>query len=266
MELNIEQIDIDKYLNWFYQQKGTSFDEEKIKIEEVSKRIIDRIKSNIEYSEEEKKELIRNEIESRQVIIDSYKNTTFWKAPTENERKAIDWEINHTYKYMMDLLTLKLESSAIDEKIIISNEINYHLKEIQKTLNDVHHAVINGYLTSNFIGLGCYVGGIKFAKDAQKMIEDLEEIEHAEKPLRWMGKTANLGYIMGLLADNGYIDAPKKRDGEINYNEFARRLGKIFEFDGNNISTLSKALNIDSNNMEYKNKDLFRIPHIKEIS
>lgn len=87
-----------------------------------------------------------------------------------------------------------------------------------------------------------------------------------DKPLKWVGKTAHLGYYMNALADAGYIDAPKKKNGDTNYNEFARQICKAFEFDGNNTASLAKNLSPDGNNMEIVNKDKISIPHRKEIS
>lgn len=92
----------------------------------------------------------------------------------------------------------------------------------------------------------------------------LETIQ--DKPIKWVGKTAHLGYYMNALADAGYIDAPKKKNGDTNYNEFAQQICKAFEFDGNNTASLAKNLSPDGNNMEIANKDKISIPHIKEIS
>ena len=71
---------------------------------------------------------------------------------------------------------------------------------------------------------------------------------------------------MGLLAENGFIDAPLKHNGEINLNEFARVINEAFYYDGNKTAVLAKALNTETNCMGNNNKDLFKIPHIKEIS
>jgi hypothetical protein len=84
------------------------------------------------------------------------------------------------------------------------------------------------------------------------------------KPLQWTGKAAHLGYIAYLLADLGYIEPPKRRNGEINYNEFARKLLECFDIE-TTIGTLANAVNPEKNNMEFKNKDKFTIPHIKDI-
>ncbi len=88
----------------------------------------------------------------------------------------------------------------------------------------------------------------------------------SNSPLKWIGKPAQLGHFMYLFSDLGYIDAPKKRNGEINYSEFARLVAKAFQFEGNNEGYLAKSLNPESNNMENDNKEAIKIPHIKELS
>ncbi len=88
----------------------------------------------------------------------------------------------------------------------------------------------------------------------------------SNSPLKWIGKPSQLGYVMHLLEDSGYIEAPKKRNGEINYSEYARTITRAFQFEGNNDSYLAKSLNPESNNMENENKAMFTIPHIKDIS
>lgn len=85
------------------------------------------------------------------------------------------------------------------------------------------------------------------------------------KPLQWIGKAAQLGFMAYQLADLGYIEPPRKPGGEINYNEFARKLLECFDIE-TTPGTLANAVNPEKNNMEFKNKDKFQIPHIKEIS
>ena len=86
-----------------------------------------------------------------------------------------------------------------------------------------------------------------------------------DKPIKWVGKTAHLGYYLNALADAGYIDAPRKKNGEINYNAFARAVAAAFNFESNSIEYLAKSLSPDGNNMEFANKDKIFIPHIKEL-
>jgi hypothetical protein len=71
------------------------------------------------------------------------------------------------------------------------------------------------------------------------------------KPLRlkWLAGPSVLGYLIGQLVENGYIEAPLKRDGEIN-----------------DINTLRKSVNpANSDGLKYKNQQKFRIPHTKEL-
>ncbi|WP_125910718.1 hypothetical protein [Bacteroides timonensis] len=264
-KIHISQIDIDKYLDWFFKQKGTSFIEEKEKQEKCMCSIVESITNSSLYTEEQKINLIEKEKKHTELIINDFKSLKYWKAPTEHEKNYILNEIEHEYSWRMQNLLEKLERSALDNKLIIEDEISYHLHEVIESWGEVHRAVTIGYLTSDFIGLACYAGVIKFAKEAQRMIES-EDCVLIEKPLIWAGKVSNLGYIMGLLAENGYIDAPRKRDGEINYNEYARQISNVFNFEGNNVGTLAKALNVDNNNMNNDSKDLFNIPHVKDIS
>lgn len=98
---------------------------------------------------------------------------------------------------------------------------------------------------------------------------ELENENYSEYKINWEGKPSHLGYIFGVLADLEYIDAPKKKDGEINYTKFAKEvLGSL------NVktkeSTLSKYLNISTEkSLETSRKfetSGFFIPHKKEVS
>lgn len=90
-----------------------------------------------------------------------------------------------------------------------------------------------------------------------------------DNKIKWSGKKAHLGFIIGTLADNGYIDAPKKPDGEINYSEFARLLLKHFECN-TTPESLAKYLNTISEKSQevernFSNND-FKLPHSKRVS
>lgn len=85
------------------------------------------------------------------------------------------------------------------------------------------------------------------------------------KKLKWTGKPAQLGHIVYMLADLGYIEPPKKPNGDPNFNEFARILLDCFEI-STTFGNMAKEVNPEKNTLELKNKDKFAIPHIKEIS
>src|SRR5690606_20093953 len=42
--------------------------------------------------------------------------------------------------------------------------------------------------------------------------------------LKWNGKPTHLAYIISQLVNEGYIDAPLKSDGEINYTELSKQI------------------------------------------
>lgn len=88
---------------------------------------------------------------------------------------------------------------------------------------------------------------------------------HNEVVVKWTGKVTQLGFIVRELVEKGYIDSPKKKNGEVNETELARLINQVFRYDGE-LSTLTKSLSMDGNNMENSNKNKFIIPHIKEIS
>lgn len=87
-----------------------------------------------------------------------------------------------------------------------------------------------------------------------------------KKPLRWNGKPAHLGYFMNAFAERGYLEAPRHKNGEINYKEFSRQLTKIFAYEGGRADYLAKCLNPNDNSLSETNKEKIQIPHIKDIS
>ena len=87
-----------------------------------------------------------------------------------------------------------------------------------------------------------------------------------EQPLRWSGKSAQLGYFMNAFAERGYLEAPRHKNGEINYKEFSRQLTKIFVYEGGREDYLAKCLNPNANPLSETNKGKIQIPHIKDIS
>src|SRR5690606_25061918 len=48
--------------------------------------------------------------------------------------------------------------------------------------------------------------------------------------LKWNGKPTHLAYIISQLVNEGYIDAPLKSDGEINYTELSKQIINSFNF------------------------------------
>ncbi len=121
-----------------------------------------------------------------------------------------------------------------------------------------------------------YVAGL----EAQKMISFLEskkstainntsiQTETSEK-IKWIGKPSQLGFIIGKLAELGYIDAPTKPNGDINFTQFAKLVNNTFNVETTE-ATLSKYLNLESEKgsetVRKFEENGFDIPHIKAIS
>nr|WP_315178564.1 hypothetical protein [uncultured Flavobacterium sp.] len=92
---------------------------------------------------------------------------------------------------------------------------------------------------------------------------------HIIKNIKWIGKPSQLGFIIGKLADLGYIEAPKKINGETNFTQFAKQVNNTFEIETKE-STLSKYLNLETEKAQETfrkfNENGFDIPHIKTVS
>lgn len=103
----------------------------------------------------------------------------------------------------------------------------------------------------------------------QKTINDLNDSNQLATKIKWLGKKTHIGYIFSMLAQEGYIDAPKSRNGEINYTAFARLIKDLFDVDTTE-DTLRKYLNPDDDKFdENKNtfkKEKFFLPNVKLVN
>lgn len=102
-----------------------------------------------------------------------------------------------------------------------------------------------------------------------EFIDDQYNYTDGSNKLNWIGKPSQIGFIIGKLAEYGYIEPPKKKDGEINYTKFAELVLENF-----NVSTtgasLSKYLNSESEKGQEParqfEKNNFYLPQSKEVS
>ncbi|MCF6182124.1 hypothetical protein [Lutibacter sp.] len=112
--------------------------------------------------------------------------------------------------------------------------------------------------------------------EAKKIIEyaenektKLDQSHTVFKKIKWVGKPSQLGFIIGVLADLDYIEAPKRKSNDINYTQFAKQIKDVFEIKTTE-STLSKYLNLDSEKAQETKrkfeKENFHIPNRKIIS
>ncbi|MBC7749022.1 MAG: hypothetical protein H7Z76_10690 [Methylotenera sp.] len=192
--------------------------------------------------------------------------------------------------YVIDTIQ-KTEFSDCDQEVIAEwlKKYNSSIDEFPDFANDELNQWLlryyNGYFDKptdfDFIldiqsDFYYYAAGL----EAQKMISFLEskkrvavnnivnQSETNEK-IKWIGKPSQLGFIIGKLADLGYINAPTKPNGEINFTQFAKQVNNTFEVDTTE-STLSKYLNLESEKgsetVRKFNDNGFDIPHIKTVS
>lgn len=169
-------------------------------------------------------------------------------------------------KIKKDTIQDQLNASPLPRKLILENAMNElfetDLIDVENLINDM---IKGEYLKKpdEVIYSTSLIGFAQYLNEEIKK-EDETVIPESEKPIKWIGKPSQLGYIMGQLAICGYIDAPQKKDGEINYSEFARQLSKVFSV--NSIENLAKELNPEKNSLENNNREKIQIPHIKSIS
>ena len=66
--------------------------------------------------------------------------------------------------------------------------------------------------------------------------------------LKWIGKPSHLAYMISQFIQEGYIEAPMKRDGEINYTELSKQILNSFNFSSKSpsVETLRRYCNVES--------------------
>lgn len=103
----------------------------------------------------------------------------------------------------------------------------------------------------------------------QEMVNDLKDAKSVNSKIKWIGKKTHIGYILGTLAINGFIEAPKNKNGEINYTAYAKLIKQNFDVDVNE-DTLRKYLNPEDDKYDENKKSFdkakFYMPNIIEVS
>lgn len=266
--LHIQDIDTDKYLEMYFNQTNAPTREAalKTKEKEYNERIND-IRNAPYLTTDVQKSLLECTEDWYIDEIAEMQYTSYWQPPVESEKETMRYIIKKEISRRSQYCESLLESQPLPKYSIISNYLNQILKEDLPNFDKIQKEVLEGRAIQDFFAVARYIGLIKFAQKLDNELNDEKNHNpNTQQPIKWIGKTAHLGYYMNLFAELGYIDAPKKKDGEINYNEFARQLAKTFDFDGNNIGTLAKALSPESNNMGIDNKDKINIPHLKDLT
>ena len=108
-----------------------------------------------------------------------------------------------------------------------------------------------------------------FQNKINQINEEIEAQQSDLLKLQWSGKPSQLGHIVGQLAQLGYIEPPKRDNGEINYTQFSKDLLRMFKV---NTTQGSLAAYLNPNNEKAQEternfiKAKFNIPHKKEVS
>ncbi len=114
--------------------------------------------------------------------------------------------------------------------------------------------------------------GNRFIMDLVRIQDDINRIRLSNKEsarIKWLGKRTHIGYIFSKLAQEGYIETPKLKNGEVNYTAFARLIKELFEVEVAE-GTLRKYLNpLDDKFEENRNtfeKEQFYLPNVKLVT
>ena len=163
-------------------------------------------------------------------------------------------------------------------------DINDFPKFKNKELNDLLNMCYSGYwrepelqeeILDIQIDFFCYACMLevkkieKFIMSKKSNNSNLTKEDSEDSKLKWIGKPSQLGFIISSLVDLGYIEAPVRQNGDINYTQFAKLVKQTFDIDTTE-STLSKYLNTDSEKGQEPMRKFeeygFNIPHKNIVS
>lgn len=187
------------------------------------------------------------------------------------------------YLEAVDILLIKkwLDEYETSIEDILTNKCSNI--QFRKILNS-NYKTFSESMDENFIYLSIqqdfYIFFSKYF--ANKLIEFLESKKTTSnsdlminfdtgktEKIKWIGKPSQLGFIIRQLVDMGYIEAPLRSTGEINYTQFAKRVITTFDVETKE-DTLIKYLNFDSEKSQSTirkfNENGFNLPHKNRIS
>lgn len=212
-----------------------------------------------------------NEILENLLLLDTDKKDDYLNFVIDTIKKT---EYSHCDQSVINKWLTKYNAPVEEFPNFNSEELSHWLKRYYNGYNDD----ISDYdfildIQSDFY---YYAAGL----EAQKMIafleskkstvsRNIENLEATTEQIKWIGKPSQLGFIIGKLAELGYIDAPIKPNGDINFTQFAKQVNNTFNV-ATTEATLSKYLNLESEKgsetVRKFNDNGFDIPHLKTIS
>jgi hypothetical protein len=204
------------------------------------------------------------------------KESFFFQIPDANELDFLLSEVeyfsqphknrvlNDKYKYDMFVSYSNIYKIALRRKL---EYLNSHLAKYNYIIDwEENVEIFDSYYNTKTIYTKIKLE--KLSKDLSNSSESSKLVKSGTK-LKWTGKKAHLGFIIGTLADLGYLQGPERPNGEINYSEFARNILEVFDCDTTE-GTLSKYLNVTSDKSEEVSRNFqsanFHIPHSKDVS
>lgn len=145
-------------------------------------------------------------------------------------------------------------------------------KRIYSTF-EIRYESDRGFILS-YLPAALFTIGKAFIVELEKIKENAISNEFyksvsEEEKLKWDSKPAHLGYILGMLADLEFVNAPKRKNGNINYTLFAKQVLNIFDVKTTE-NTLTKYLNTTTEKAQETERNFskanFNIPHKKEVN
>ncbi|TRX43059.1 hypothetical protein [Flavobacterium restrictum] len=173
-----------------------------------------------------------------------------------------------------DLETYYLSKTKNDEFEIDDQVLNLILNSDFKKVESLYYigTLYERSKALSFLPLSLFNIGHNFIiqlMKIQQIVNDLKEEKQVNPRIKWSGKKTHIGYFLGTLAINGFIDAPKNKNGEINFTAYAKLIKQNFDVEVDQ-DTLRKYLNPeDDKHQENKNsfdKAKSHIPNIIEVS
>ncbi|MBN2868949.1 MAG: hypothetical protein JXK08_09775 [Flavobacteriaceae bacterium] len=206
-------------------------------------------------------EEILDNINKQSILLTTYKRS--FVTEIEDNLLFLDIPKSKIYLTKVNTLLLNLKDTLLQRE-----------KDLKKK-NSFALAIIDDNLLDNTVFMDNLNAVNEMKQRAVNYLIDQVQVnlgyynpENAKK-LKWIGKPSQLGFIVSSLVDLGYIEAPVRQNGDINYTQFAKLVKQTFDIDTSE-STLSKYLNTDSEKGQEPMRKFeqygFNIPHKNIVS
>lgn len=164
----------------------------------------------------------------------------------------------------------------IDNAFPISEDIFRGSKELQYGFVLIKDKIIHPDCQLGYFNSAAYYNKLENSlkralEKTEKFIELNRSVESNHQKLKWSGGISHAAYIISVLVDCGYIDSPKKPDGETNYSLLSDLILNSFDFGNETPSKNSLAKYSSPNNPKYLDIDekfqeqKFSLPHRKLV-